>query len=210
MAICMNCGKKTGMRNPEYYLDSDMTQVLCGECYKKLEHFQIKSDENDIQKFDETFKLIQMEMEEHQFNDETKTAMMRFLQKRRARIERNILEEKKKYVDLSDMNTHMLTTGYNFEGYEISGYVGVISGQSALGSGALSGLSASANNFLGTESSYFGNRLIEAKESAMRELIVSSLMKGGNAIIGIDFDYITIEGLITVIANGTSVKIKKK
>lgn len=210
MAVCMNCGKKTGMRNPEYYLDSDMTQVLCGECYKKLEHFQIKSDENDIQKFDETFKLIQMEMEEHIFNDETKTAINRYLQKRRAKIERNILDEKKKYIDLSNMNTHLLTTGYNFEGYEISAYLGVISGQSALGSGAFSGWSAAANNFLGTESSYFGNRLIEAKESATRELIISSLMKGGNAIIGIDFDYIIIEGLITVIANGTSVITTKK
>lgn len=210
MAVCMNCGKKTGMRNPEYYLDSDMTQVLCGECYKKLEHFQIKSNESDIQKLDETFKLIQKEMEEHQFNDETKTAIMRYLQKRRAKVERNIFKEKKKYVDLSNMSTHMLTTGYNFEGYEISEYLGVISGQSALGSGAFSGLSASTSNFLGTESSYFGNRLIESKESATRELIVSSLMKGGNAIIGIDFDYIIIEGLITVIANGTSVKITKK
>lgn len=210
MAVCMNCGKKTGMRNPEYYLDSDLSQVLCGECYNKLEHFQIKSDENDLQKFDETFKLIQTEMSEHQFNDETRTAITQYLQKRRAKIERGILEERKKYVDLSDMHTHMLTTGYNFEGYEISEYLGVISGQSALGSGAFSGLSASANNFLGTESSYFGNRLIESKESATRELIVSSLMKGGNAIIGIDFDYVIIERLITVIANGTCVKIKKK
>lgn len=210
MAVCMNCGKKTGIRNPEYYLDSDMTLVLCGQCYNKLEHFKIKSEETDIQKFEETCKLVQVEMNEHEFNEKTKTAIILYMQKQRNKIERANFEEMKKTIDLSDINTHMLTTGYNFEGYEITDYLGVISGQSALGAGAFSGVSASASNFLGTESSYFGNRLIEAKENATREMMTYSLIKGGNAIIGVDFDYIVINGLITVISNGTSVKIKKK
>jgi uncharacterized protein YbjQ (UPF0145 family) len=48
------------------------------------------------------------------------------------------------------------------------------------------------------------------KDAAIKKLTLKSAEKGGNAIIGIDFDYLTlISNMIGVVANGTSVKIEK-
>ena len=63
------------------------------------------------------------------------------------------------------MNKKMLmTSGYNFEGYTITEYLGVFSGECALGTGFLSSLGAGISDFLGTNSKMYSNKLKEAKE----------------------------------------------
>ena len=56
----------------------------------------------------------------------------------------------------------------------------------------------------------FSTKLEAAKDAAIQKLISKSISYGGNAVIGIDFDYITFSNnMIGVIANGTSVVIEK-
>lgn len=209
MATCINCNKKTGMNNPAYYLDSDQTMAICHQCYQKLEHFKIKHEFDSVEEFDDNWKIIEEELMTHNFTDVSKEFVAKYLHNQRSKLEAKARETRKQALNLEDLKNHLLTTGYNFEGYQITDYLGVISGQSALGTGAFSGISAGVNSFLGTESSYYGMRLIEAKESATKDMILYSIIKEANAIIGIDFDYIIVDGLISVIANGTAVKIKK-
>lgn len=106
---------------------------------------------------------------------------------------------------------HMLTTGYNFEGYKIKSYLGVISSETVLGTGFLSEFSASFADFFGTQSKMFENKLDSAKQVTMDKLIKKSSILGGNAIIGVDIDYIMFSNnIIGVIANGTSVVIEEE
>ena len=108
------------------------------------------------------------------------------------------------------MQSHMITTGYNFEKYTIVDYKGVVSGQVVLGTGFLSEFTSSISDFFGTETKLFSNKLEKAKNAAMRNLIEKSALSGGNAIIGVDFDYIMFgNNMIGVVANGTSVIIEK-
>lgn len=105
---------------------------------------------------------------------------------------------------------HMLTSGYNFEGYKIKSYNGIVSGEIVLGTGFLSELAASINDFFGSTSDEFSEKMVKAKEMAMAKMINASCIKGGNAIIGVDFDYTTFgSNMIAVSANGTSVIIEK-
>lgn len=105
---------------------------------------------------------------------------------------------------------HMLTSGYNFEGYSITSYNGIVSGEVVLGTGFLSELSASINDFFGSNSEEFAKKMAKAKEFATNKMIEQSAIKNGNAIIGIDFDYTTYgNNMVAVSANGTSVTIKK-
>lgn len=105
---------------------------------------------------------------------------------------------------------HLLTSGYNFEGHKITSYNGIVSGEVVLGTGFLSELSASINDFFGTASENFGEKMKQAKEIATSKMIDYSIAKGGNAIIGVDFDYTTFgNNMIAVSANGTSVTIEK-
>ncbi len=105
---------------------------------------------------------------------------------------------------------HMLTSGYNFEGYKITSYNGIVSGEVVLGTGFLSEFSASINDFFGSMSEEFGMKMKQAKDIATSKMIDSSIVNGGNAIIGVDFDYTTFgNNMIAVSANGTSVVIEK-
>lgn len=89
-------------------------------------------------------------------------------------------------------------------------YKGVISGQVVLGTGFLSEFSASFSDFFGMEANFFSDKLEKAKNAAKERLIEKSVLSGGNAIIGVDFDYIMFSyNMIGVIANGTSVIIEE-
>lgn len=104
----------------------------------------------------------------------------------------------------------MLTSGFNFEGYEITEYVGFMSSESVLGTGFLSELGAGFADFAGARSNMFSNKLEEAKDQALAGLIEKAKAAEANAIIGVDIDYNMFSGnLIGVIANGTIVKIRK-
>ena len=78
-----------------------------------------------------------------------------------------------------------------------------------MGTGFLSELGAGISDLFGSQSEMFSMKLETARESALKNLVKKSVQSGGNAIIGIDFDYITFSNnMIGVVANGTSVEIE--
>lgn len=113
--------------------------------------------------------------------------------------------------DIPKINAHKLTTGYNFEGYFITNYNGLVSGEIVIGTGFLTDFKAGIADFLGTESKAYTVKLKDAKKAALYEMIMESIKSGGNAIIGITYEYVTFSGnMIGISVNGTSVKIDKK
>lgn len=103
----------------------------------------------------------------------------------------------------------LITSGFNFEGYRITHYLGFFSGETALGTGVFSEFFASWADFFGTESNSFADKLEEAKHYAMDSLISKVRAAGGNAIIGLDVDYnMFMSNMIGVIANGTAVCVE--
>lgn len=134
--------------------------------------------------------------------------------KERIKKEKLLEEEQKRAEELEKhrlLENMFSTTGFDFEGYNIVSYKGVVGGQVVLGTGFLSEFKASFADFLGNESDKFAEKLEKAKEAAMRRMTVNAMKRGGNAIIGIDFDYITFpNNMIGVVANGTAVVIEKK
>lgn len=105
---------------------------------------------------------------------------------------------------------HMITSGYNFEGYRIKKYLGIVCGECVLGTGFSSSLNASFADFLGIESSSYNNKLQSARKLAESRAIMQSISKGGNALIGVDIDYVNFSAdVIGVIYNGTSVVVEK-
>lgn len=108
------------------------------------------------------------------------------------------------------ISNHKLTTGFNFDGYKITKYIAVISGNVVLGTGLFSEFVGSISDVLGTTSTPFENKMEKAKEIAIEKLIIKSATIGGNAIIGVDFDFFTLSNnMIAVSANGTSVIIEE-
>ncbi len=103
------------------------------------------------------------------------------------------------------MSKMLMTTGYCFEGYSIEQYLGVFSGECALGTGFLSSLDSDISDFLGTNSQLYSEKLKKAKESALRQLEEETIQAGGNAVVGLSIGYIMFSrDIIGVIANGTA------
>ena len=104
----------------------------------------------------------------------------------------------------------MLTSGFNFEGYEIVEYLGLISSVIVLGTSERDERELRFADKWGIMSDRFSNRLKQAKEIALNELVQQAEAMGSNAIIGINTDFqIFSDNIIGSTANGTAVKIQK-
>ena len=121
-------------------------------------------------------------------------------------LESDILDSKMEEL----IKNHMITTGYNFEGYFIKKYITVVQSEVVLGTGFLSEFSASVSDVFGMASATMEGKLSEAKYRAQRQLIKRGIKTGGNALIGISISITTLRNNMLVIsAMGTSVLADK-
>lgn len=109
------------------------------------------------------------------------------------------------------MGEIMLTSGFNFEGYEITEYLGFVSGQTVLGSNFFKGLAAGVTEVSDSESEKLTGKLEQANELAMDKLKKVAEKRGADAIIGLKIDSTEFaNNSMGTIASGTAVKIAKK
>ena len=123
-------------------------------------------------------------------------------------------DEDIEYTDTDDMyalpTDFKTTSGFNFEGYSITDYLGIESGEIVMGTGFASEFSAGMNDIFGSTSGMMGDKLHEAKKQALFMLVKNCRNLGANAVIGIDYDITTIgKNMLVVLASGTAVSIKK-
>lgn len=228
--VCAICRRKQSGWIEDFPVPkTTANQRICANCYNRLENLRRSSlnsgKDEDIAFFNECLsKDIDAETREY-LKHELDCLLKRFSDEKAAiEAEKAAIEEEKNRVQREQAiraaeiarrkqirAEHKQTTGYDFEGYSIIKYNGVVSSQIVLGTGFLSELSASFADFFGEESEKFAQKLERAKSVALEKLIDKSIRGGGNALIGIDFDYITFrDNMIGVIANGTSVVVAKK
>lgn len=109
------------------------------------------------------------------------------------------------------MSDIMLTSGFNFEGYEIKEYLGFVSGQTALGSNFFKGLAAGVTEMSDAESEKLTSKLEQANDLAMDKLKKVALERGADAIIGLELNYTQFaNNSVGTIASGTAVKLEEK
>ncbi len=104
----------------------------------------------------------------------------------------------------------LLTTTPTIEGRPIREYKGVVTGEVIIGANVLKDFLANLTDFFGGRSGSYEKVLIQAKESAMNEMIQRAQALGANAIVGIDIDYETIgqsSSMLMVATSGTAVVI---
>lgn len=120
-------------------------------------------------------------------------------------------ERIKKYkydLDRARKNLLVVTTPI-LDGYEIEEYLGVQSAEIVAGTSIFKDFSASWADFLGTYSHGYTSTLSSTKNDAFEILKYKAALLGGNAVIGIDIDYIEINTMLGVVVSGTVVKVKK-
>jgi uncharacterized protein YbjQ (UPF0145 family) len=207
MAKCDLCGKKMGMFEGSPLMNLKGDYHVCGNCSNAIRSLQ----EGDIDVYFEMQPII-----ESVANEDIKSYVKSVTKIDKAELEkqlkeRSIKQKTEQFDTLISQNPDFitLTTGYSFEGYDITKYVNIISGECVLGTGFLSETLAGLSDLFGMRSTVFSEKLTEAKDYALHQLKLACYLQGGNAIVGIDFDYITFSNnMIGVIASGTAVIIK--
>lgn len=135
--------------------------------------------------------------------------------KERIRNKEEIIEHER--AVMQEKASILISSGFNFDGYKIVKYSGYISGDDAVQL-PRSGIFGSDNGKKLTDA------LVKIRSRALVELKEAAYALGCNAVIGVDFDYITLEPetanlhggtlyepyIICVTANGNAVIIEKE
>lgn len=104
----------------------------------------------------------------------------------------------------------LITTTNNLEGYRISNYYGIVTGEAIIGTNIVRDMFASISDVIGGRSGVYEEKLAQARQIAIDEMASYAASKGANGVIGVDLDYEVIkEGMLMVTACGTAVYVEK-
>ena len=100
----------------------------------------------------------------------------------------------------------IITTTPSIEGREITKSIDIVSYEVVIGTGILSEISIVLTDMVGARSSMTESKLLNARKICLDALKVQAIKAGGDAVVGIDFDYTDIvSDRIAVIGTGTVV-----
>ncbi|MBR0025533.1 MAG: heavy metal-binding domain-containing protein [Clostridia bacterium] len=152
------------------------------------------------------------------FKEEIRLAAEREEEKARLIAEREEAEAARKRKAMAEM---LITSGFSFDGYTITKYSGYISGDDAIS--VERGLAIFGSGGTNVKDKLMES-LVTIRRNALRELKEAAYELGCNAVIGVDFDYLTLDPqtanigggttyqpyIFGVTANGNAVVIEKK
>lgn len=103
----------------------------------------------------------------------------------------------------------IITTTPAVEGRKIVQYLGLVSGEAILGANIFKDMFAGIRNIVGGRSAAYEAELRNAKSIALGEMEEQGRAMGGNAVVGVDLDYESINvggsNMLMVSASGTAV-----
>lgn len=103
----------------------------------------------------------------------------------------------------------IISTTPTIEGKSIREYKGVVFGETINGIYFMKDFAANLTNFTGGRVQEYENELIDARATAMTEMINRAKALGANAIVGVSVDLETIStSMIMVQATGTAVIVE--
>lgn len=102
----------------------------------------------------------------------------------------------------------IVTTTNKVEGYPVTQYLGVVSGETIAGINALKDISAGFRNVFGGRSQAYEQELVQARETAMSEMIERAMQMGAEGIVGFDYEFAVLGqgNMLMVVATGTAVR----
>lgn len=106
----------------------------------------------------------------------------------------------------------LVTTTDTLSGFEITEYLGIVTGETVAGANIIRDMMASVRDFVGGRSAAYEEEVGNARQSAIDELTDRARLLGADAVVGVSLDYETLgarAAMIMVTAAGTAVRIRK-
>lgn len=201
---CICCGKKVGLLN-----GSHLNNQVCDNCYFPVGgYITVIEENNDLKLINENREQLINKIQTLPYTSIGKEYIINYTDLIITK-KKNVFETKEKYNQL--VKNLKITTTNSIKGFDIKNYLGIISKSTFLGIGVFEFGDIGQSVLHGTESDTFSDKLEQAKNSSVNKMIDEAINQGGNAIIGVTFDYISFgSDMISVVANGTVVQIEKQ
>ena len=201
---CMCCGKKIGLLN-----GSHLNNQICDNCYFPIGGYLTAIEEcNNIDVMENNYNQMISKIQSLPYFSLGREYILSYAQ--------SIINKFKDELFKQDEHTKLInnlkiSTGNNIDGYTIKKYYEVVSKSTFLGIGTFEYGDIGLSIWHGLESDTFSNKLEQARNNSINKIIEETIKLGGNAIIGVSFDYINFgTNMIGVVANGTVVEIVKQ
>lgn len=212
---CSICSKKQNPLIQDFELNDEHRNiricVKCKESLRNLYHLAKSGDSKYLEAKNEFLSNPIQDLETKKALDSEITEMDALYQESTLVAEEEVQAKRQQEEFEERIRNFLATNSFNFEGYSIDKYLGIVCGDSVLGTGFLSELSVSAADWLGNESNRFSEKIEEAREKAMYRMLVKADKLGANAMIGVSFSYSNFSGnVIGVVATGTAVVVSKQ
>jgi uncharacterized protein YbjQ (UPF0145 family) len=103
----------------------------------------------------------------------------------------------------------IVTTTPSIDGRTIEEYKGIVAGEAIMGANVVRDFLAGISDIVGGRSGAYEQKLVQARELAVREMVDAATQQGANAVVGVDIDYEVIrDGMLMVTACGTAVRVQ--
>ncbi len=102
----------------------------------------------------------------------------------------------------------LITTTPMIDGYRVTKYLGMVSGEAIMGANLFKDMFAGIRDIVGGRSGAYEEELRKAKDIALKEMEQAAASMGANAVLGVDLDYETVGSggsMLMVSASGTAV-----
>ena len=107
----------------------------------------------------------------------------------------------------------ILSTTEILEGYDVTEYLGIVTGETISGANILRDVMATVTDFVGGRSAAYEEELGGARDSCIRELKERAQRIGADGVLALSIDFEVIGGrgaMIMVTAIGTAVRLRKR
>jgi uncharacterized protein YbjQ (UPF0145 family) len=103
----------------------------------------------------------------------------------------------------------IVTTTPSLDGRTIEEYLGIVAGEAIMGANVVRDFLAGISDIVGGRSGAYEEKLVQARQLAVREMTDAATQQGANAVVGVDIDYEVIrDGMLMVTACGTAVRVQ--
>jgi len=115
-----------------------------------------------------------------------------------------------KKIKIKKMEKTMITTSFNFEGFRIIKYLGVVRGITVRSRSLFGNIAGGFQTIVGGKISIYKNLCEQAREEAFTMMTEHAEKIGANAVIGARYDANDVmSGVTEVLAYGTAVIVEK-
>jgi uncharacterized protein YbjQ (UPF0145 family) len=101
----------------------------------------------------------------------------------------------------------IVSTTPDLQGQTIREYLGIVVGESIIATNVMRDIMAGLRDIVGGRAGAYEEKMQEARDIAVREMVEKAEALGASAVVGVDIDYETIgNNMMMVSASGTAVR----